>query len=140
MRALAVDDSHLIRRVVSQFLTDLGFEVHTATHGEEALGWLLKNGAPDLITLDWNMPGMDGFEFLTRMRKLDRFLGVKVIMLTARNDLEAVQKAVSAGADEYMMKPFTPEILEEKIRFLGFDLPGKESSIAPSIDDRRKAD
>ncbi|MFH1531046.1 MAG: response regulator [Pseudomonadota bacterium] len=122
MRALAVDDSLLVRRVVSHFLSSLAFEVDAVSNGEEALAHLLREGAPDLIILDWNMPGMDGLEFLTRMRKLDRFLGIKVIMLTARNDMAAVQTAIAAGADEYMMKPFTPELLEEKIRFLGFDV------------------
>jgi len=139
MRALTVDDSRLMRRVVSKFLANLGFEVGTASNGEEALACLLREGAPDLITLDWNMPGMDGYEFLTRMRKLDRFLGIKVIMLTAKNDQEAVQQAMGAGADEYMMKPFTPEILEEKIRSLGFDIRSQGTGGSVSCEDGSKA-
>ena len=133
MRALAVDDSHLVRRVVSHFLAKLTFEVDAVSNGEEALAYLLREGAPDLIILDWNMPGMDGLEFLVRMRKMDRFLGVKVIMLTARNDMEAVQEAIAAGANEYMMKPFTPDLLEEKIRFLGFDVGGETAEPSPSL-------
>lgn len=123
MRALTVDDSKLVRRLVGRALEDMGFSVTEATNGEEALVSLLSDGGPDLIILDWNMPVMDGLEFLTRMRKLDRFADVKVIMLTARNEMEAVITAVGAGANEYLMKPFTPEILEDKIRMVGLEIP-----------------
>lgn len=120
MRALTVDDSLVIRRVVAQCLRSFGFEeVDEACNGEEALLSLLQKGAPDLVVLDWNMPLMGGLEFLVRMRKLDRFAGVKVIMLTARNEIQAVEMAMNAGANEYLMKPFTPEALQEKIRLVG---------------------
>jgi len=119
MRALTVDDSRVIRKLVAQTLAQLGFDVGEASNGEEALLDLLQNGAPDLVVLDWNMPTMGGLEFLTRMRKLDRFKGIKVIMLTARNEMVSVQMAMDAGANEYLMKPFSPELLEEKIRMVG---------------------
>jgi len=119
MRALTVDDSMVVRRVVGQCLRSIGFEVDEAGNGEEALLSLLQKGAPDLVVLDWNMPLMGGLEFLVRMRKLDRFQGVKVIMLTARNELEAVEQAMKAGANEYLMKPFTPEALHDKVRMVG---------------------
>jgi two-component system chemotaxis response regulator CheY len=119
MKALTVDDSKLIRKLVADCLVALGFEVGEASNGEEALLYLLQQGTPDLIVLDWNMPHMGGLEFLTRMRKLDRFKGIKVIMLTARNEMSAVQMAMNAGADEYLMKPFSPEFLESKIRMVG---------------------
>ena len=121
MRALTVDDSKLIRKLVGKVLMDLGFEVGEAANGEEALVHLLQHGPPDLVVLDWNMPVMDGFEFLSRMRKLDRFAGVKVIMLTARNEMDAVSKAVTAGANEYLMKPFEPETLRSKIQLVGIE-------------------
>ena len=119
MRALTVDDSKVVRRLVGKVLGDLGFDVAEAGNGEEALLHLLQYGGPDLIVLDWNMPEMGGLEFLTRMRKMDRFREAKVIMLTARNDLPSVEKAINAGANEYLMKPFAPDALAEKIRLVG---------------------
>jgi two-component system chemotaxis response regulator CheY len=126
MRALTVDDSRLIRKLVSDLLVSSGFQVDEASNGEEALLYLLQQGAPDLVVLDWNMPHMGGLEFLTRMRKLDRFANVKVIMLTARNEISSMTAALNAGANEYLMKPFSPELLLEKIRMVG--LLGEESA------------
>lgn len=123
MRALTVDDSKLVRRLVTRALEDLGFTVNEAGNGEEAMVSLLTDGPPDLIILDWNMPVMDGLDFLTRMRKVDKFAPVKVVMVTARNEMEAVMTAVGAGANEYLMKPFTPELLEAKIRMTGLNIP-----------------
>lgn len=123
MRALTVDDSKLVRRLVTRALQDMGFTVSEATNGEEALVSLLTDGPPELIILDWNMPVMDGLEFLKRMRKVDKFAPVKVVMLTARNEMEAVMTAVGAGANEYLMKPFTPDLLEDKIRMTGLSIP-----------------
>lgn len=122
MRALAIDDSRLIRRLVSSTLEGFGFTVDCAGNGEEGLVSLLRDGPHDLVVLDWNMPVMDGYTFLTRMRKLDRFAGVKVIMLTARNEMQAVRQALEAGANEYLMKPFSPELLKEKIEMVGLTL------------------
>ncbi len=122
MRALTVDDSKVVRRLVGKVLGELGFEVAEAGNGEEALLHLLQYGGPDLIVLDWNMPEMGGLEFLTRMRKMDRFRDAKVIMLTARNDLPSVEKAMNAGANEYLMKPFAPDALAEKIRLVGLSV------------------
>jgi two-component system chemotaxis response regulator CheY len=128
MRALAIDDSSLIRRLVGATLTGFGFEVCTAVNGEEALVSLLRDGPFDLVVLDWNMPVMDGYEFLTRMRKLDRFAGVRVIMLTARNEMDAVRRALEAGANEYLMKPFSPELLQQKIEMVGLEIPAAMES------------
>ncbi len=111
MRALTVDDSRLIRKLVSDLLVSSGFQVDEASNGEEALLYLLQQGAPDLVVLDWNMPHMGGLEFLTRMRKLDRFANVKVIMLTARNEISSMTAALNAGANENLMKPISPELL-----------------------------
>lgn len=122
MKALTVDDSTVIRKMVSKVLSGAGFEVAEAGNGEEALLYLLQTGAPDLVVLDWNMPHMGGLEFLGRMRSLDRFRNIKVIMLTARNEMAAVQQAMHAGANEYLMKPFVPELLIDKIRLVGLDV------------------
>lgn len=99
---------------------------------------LLDLGPPDLIVLDWNMPVVDGLEFLIRMRKLDRFVDVKVIMLTARNELGAVQQAVMAGANEYLMKPFTPHVLEEKVRNVCGLMDPETTGEIPLPDDGRE--
>jgi two-component system, chemotaxis family, chemotaxis protein CheY len=124
MRALAVDDSSLVRRLVTHTLEGFGFTVRAVSNGEEALLALLEDEPFDLVVLDWNMPVMDGYHFLTRMRKLDRFKDIRVIILTARNEMSAVQKALEAGADEYLMKPFTPELLREKIEMVGLVVNG----------------
>lgn len=124
MRALTVDDSKLVRRLVARTLGDLGFEVDEAADGQEALWNLFKKGAADLVILDWNMPVVDGLEFLKRMRKRDDFAEIKVIMLTARNEQQSVVEAVQSGADEYVMKPFSREALEEKVRMvMGLEEP-----------------
>ena len=122
VRALAVDDSRLVRRLVSEILESFGFQVRAVGNGEEALVALLEDGAFDLVVLDWNMPVMDGYTFLTRMRKLDRFKGIPVIMLSARNEMSAVRAALEAGANEYLMKPFTPDLLQEKIEMVGLSV------------------
>lgn len=138
MKALSVDDSRLVRRMVCRTLAGMGFEVAEAADGQEALGMLLDLGPPDLIVLDWNMPVVDGLEFLIRMRKLDRFVDVKVIMLTARNELGAVQQAVMAGANEYLMKPFTPHVLEEKVRNVCGLMDPETTGEIPLPDDGRE--
>jgi len=124
MRALTVDDSTLVRRLVTRTLSDLDFEVDEAADGQEALWVLFKKGAVDLVILDWNMPVVDGLEFLKRMRSRDDFADIKVIMLTARNEQQSVIEAVRAGANEYVMKPFSREALEEKVRMvMGLEEP-----------------
>ncbi|HEY3216103.1 MAG TPA: response regulator [Candidatus Eisenbacteria bacterium] len=127
MKALVVDDSRAIRAILGQQLTSLGFEVAEAATGMEALTVLHRLGPVGLVLLDWNMPEMDGFEFLRRVREDEHFQDVPVVMVTTESELAQVSRALEAGANEYLMKPFTREALLEKLVLLGLD-PGEAAA------------
>jgi len=118
MKALSVDDSATIRHIVAKTLKPLGFEVFQAEDGLKALEVLDEQGMADLVVLDWNMPNMDGYEFLVKVRQREELANMKIIMLTTENQKHFILKAVMAGADEYLMKPFSSEMLVEKVQFL----------------------
>tara|TARA_Y100001947_G_scaffold144616_1_gene138535 strand:- start:23 stop:421 length:399 start_codon:yes stop_codon:yes gene_type:complete len=115
---LVVDDSRVIRMVARKILEELNFEVIEAEDGKVALDACNKN-LPDAVLLDWNMPVMDGLEFLVALRQLPGNESVQVIFCTTENDLEHIQKAISAGANEYIMKPFDSEIIQSKFTQVG---------------------
>lgn len=123
MRALVVDDSSAMRAFLKLILKRAGFEVREARNGKEGLAALQASEAPELLLLDWNMPEMDGFEMLRRVRADMRWSGVKVVMVTTETEIAEVSRALGAGADEYVMKPFTPEILIDKLQLLGLGQP-----------------
>ncbi len=127
MRALVIDDSKAIRAIIGKHLRGLGFEVFEADNGIDALVELKKMGGADLCLLDWNMPEMDGFEFLRRLRADDEFSEIRVMMVTTESEMSQVAKALEAGANEYLMKPFTKEALLEKLVLLGLD-PGEAAA------------
>ena len=127
MKALVVDDSKAIRSIISKHLNALGFEVVEAVSGVEALVQLKKMGGADIALLDWNMPEMDGFEFLRRVRADADFSDLVVMMVTTESEMSQVAKALEAGANEYLMKPFTKEALQEKLVLLGLD-PGEAAA------------
>ncbi len=114
-RILVVDDDSRIRDVLRRGLTDEGFAVDTAGSGEEALR-LVWEGPPDLVILDILMPGLDGFEVLRRLRAADPQL--PVLMLTARNGPTDQVRGLNEGADDYVVKPFTFEVLVDRVRAL----------------------
>lgn len=120
-QALIVDDSRLTRKLVRRILTRLNFEVSEAEDGSRALA-LCQDHAPDLILLDWNMPEMDGLEFLIRLRQLPHGGQPKVVFCTTENQQDRIASAISAGADEYVMKPFDEEIIKTKIEQVGIVL------------------
>lgn len=124
MRALVVDDSTPARLHVGRMLADLGFEVYEASHGGEARTALAALGPVELVILDWNMPVMDGLEFLTALRADRAFDAVLVVMATGNSDLSSIGTALEAGANEYVMKPFTAEDLASKLTMLGFEFGG----------------
>jgi len=99
-------------------LEDLGFKVSEAENGELGLQ-ACQAGMPDAILLDWNMPVMDGYEFLTRLRKMPGGESPKVVFCTTENDLSFITRALEAGANEYIMKPFDKEILSTKLQDAG---------------------
>lgn len=124
MRALVVDDSPPARLHVGRMLADLGFEVHEAAHGGEALELLRRLGTAQLVILDWNMPVVDGLEFLQALRADRAWDQVLVVMATGNSDLSSIGRALEAGANEYVMKPFTAEDLAGKLGILGFEFGG----------------
>lgn len=119
MRALIVDDSKAMRLILRQLLGRLGFDVAEADNGREGLNRLKDMPAPDLITVDWNMPVMDGLSFVHAVRS-DPVLGrLPMIMVTTNNDMEQVAEALAAGASEYIMKPFDENVIRGKLGLLG---------------------
>ena len=119
MRALVVDDSRAMRMILKKALVGLGFDVTEVGDGLQALAHLEKNEAPDLALLDWNMPGMNGYELLCALRSKKEYDRLAIMMVTTESDAKEVQRAIEAGANEYVMKPFTSEDLREKLLMLG---------------------
>ena len=123
MKAIVIDDSKAIRTIIKKILLSSGFEVVEAAHGREALDRLGETGAVDLALVDWNMPEMNGLEFVTAVRADHSMDGMRVMMVTTETEMSQVTAALEAGANEYVMKPFTPEVLREKIGILGLGSP-----------------
>lgn len=119
MRALVVDDSRPIRRIEGDILKELGFDTDEATNGRQALDRLDAYPLPDVILVDWNMPVMDGLEFIRAVRGNKRYAGIVVLMVTTETETDQMLRALSAGADEYLMKPFQKDGLIDKLRLLG---------------------
>ncbi|MCH6590194.1 MAG: response regulator [Proteobacteria bacterium] len=115
---LIVDDSKVIRMVARKILEELEFETDEAADGKLALAGCQRK-MPDVILLDWNMPVMDGIDFLRELRNLPGGDTPKVIFCTTENDIESIQKAIDAGANEYIMKPFDSEIIQAKFAQVG---------------------
>jgi len=115
---LVVDDSSVIRKVARRILEGLEFEIAEAEDGEQALD-ACRGKMPDAILLDWNMPKMDGYEFLRSLRKLPKGDHPKVVFCTTENDVAHIARALHAGANEYIMKPFDKEIVEAKFQEVG---------------------
>ena len=115
---LIVDDSKVIRMVAKKILQELSFETQEAEDGKIALDICMKK-LPDAILLDWNMPNMNGIDFLRELRKLPGGQGPVVVFCTTENDIEHIQEAISAGANEYIMKPFDSEIMQAKFSQVG---------------------
>jgi two-component system chemotaxis response regulator CheY len=115
---LIVDDSKVIRMVAKKILQELSFETQEAEDGKIALDICVKK-LPDAILLDWNMPNMNGIDFLRELRKLPGGEQPIVVFCTTENDIEHIQEAISAGANEYIMKPFDSEIMQAKFSQVG---------------------
>ena len=115
---LVVDDSSVIRKVARRILERLGFEITEAEDGEQALG-ACQRQLPDAILLDWYMPKMDGYEFLRALRQLPGGDRPKVVLCTTANDVGHIARALHAGANEYIMKPFDKHIVEAKFQEVG---------------------
>jgi two-component system, chemotaxis family, chemotaxis protein CheY len=119
MRALVIDDSRAMRRIVGTILTDLGFEVREAGDGRQALDVLEEGYQPDLCCIDWNMPVMDGLQFVCAVRANPAHRQVTLMMVTTESEMGQIVKALAAGAHEYLIKPFTADALRDKLALLG---------------------
>jgi two-component system, chemotaxis family, chemotaxis protein CheY len=117
-RCLVVDDSAVIRKVARRILEGMNFMIMEAEDGSKALD-VCSVTMPDAILLDWNMPVMDGYEFLKHLRKAENGKKPKVVFCTTENDVAHIARAMHAGADEYIMKPFDKDILTSKFREIG---------------------
>jgi two-component system chemotaxis response regulator CheY len=115
---LVVDDSAVIRKVARRILESMAFAIEEAEDGSVALA-ACRSRMPDAILLDWNMPVMDGYEFLKALRALPNGKGPKVVFCTTENDLAHIARAMHAGADEYIMKPFDRDIVTSKFQQIG---------------------
>lgn len=131
MRALVVDDSRAMRRIVGRILQDVGFDVVEAGDGQEALAALEGGPVPALACVDWNMPVMDGLTFVTEVRKRAEWRDITLMMVTTESEHGQIVRALAAGAHEYLIKPFTPDAMREKLDLLGLtpdhDLTGAQA-------------
>jgi two-component system chemotaxis response regulator CheY len=119
MHALIIDDSRAMRSILRRIVTDLGFETLEAGHGQEALDHLEAGRVPDLCLIDWNMPVMDGYTFVTKVRENPDWRDVTLMMVTTESEHGQIVRALAAGAHEYVIKPFTPDAIVDKLELLG---------------------
>ena len=119
MRALVVDDSSTMRAILRMTLRGAGFEVVEAGNGAQALDRLQASGKVELALVDWNMPEMNGYEFLCAVRANHAYDETKIVMVTTETEILQVKAALEQGANEYIMKPFTKDAVIEKIQLVG---------------------
>ncbi len=120
IKALVVDDSKTIRMIIRRILVELGYVVCEAGNGVEALRVLDSEGdSVNLVLADWNMPEMNGLDLVKVVRRIPDYAGLKIIMVTTETEMSQMALALAAGANEYVMKPFTKDILMEKLELVG---------------------
>ena len=118
MRALIVDDSRAMRLILARIMGELGFDTCDAPNGREALSQVASAGPFDVALVDWNMPEMNGYDFLVTLRADTTHQGLPVIMVTTETETAQVARALEAGANEYVMKPFTKDVIRDKLDLL----------------------
>jgi two-component system chemotaxis response regulator CheY len=123
MLALVIDDSRTVRLIVGKILREVGLEVVEAGDGGEALRRMVEYPDVELVLVDWNMPGMNGLEYIRAVRSRPEFNPVRIMMVTSETEPDQVRRALDAGANEYLMKPFTREVLIAKLSLLDIDTP-----------------
>lgn len=119
MQALIIDDSKSMRRIIAKMLRELNFTFSEAENGQKALDHLKANPTPDVVLVDWNMPIMNGLEFVQAVRSEERWAGLPLMMVTTETELEHVVLALQSGANEYLMKPFERDCIAGKLQLLG---------------------
>ena len=118
MRALVIDDSRVVRTIIGAILREIGMEVFEAANGRDALAQLQQNTDINVALVDWNMPVMNGLDFILAVRSQREFDAVRIMMVTTETESDQVIRAMNAGANEYLMKPFSKEILLAKLSML----------------------
>jgi two-component system chemotaxis response regulator CheY len=125
VKALVVDDSRSMRTVVSRILESLGVnEIVEAENGQDAIDLLARcddGDLPDVALVDWHMPVMNGYEFVCAARERREWRPMTIMMVTTENEHGQIVKALAAGAREYLLKPFTPDTLVNKLSLLGLN-------------------
>jgi two-component system chemotaxis response regulator CheY len=119
MRALVIDDSKATREILGDILAEIGFEVVKARNGHEGLTALASLGKADLVLVDWLMPEMNGVDFIQAVRANAAYDAIPLMMVTTETEMPQVARALAAGANEYVMKPVTREMILEKLQLLG---------------------
>lgn len=118
MRALVLDDSRAVRFIIGKILKELNMEVFQAANGLEGLEQMKQHPEIELLLVDWNMPEMNGLDFIRSIRSQRAFDGVRILMVTSEAEGSQVTRALNAGANEYLMKPFTKDVLVAKLNLL----------------------
>src|SRR2546421_13099258 len=120
MHAIVIDDSRAMRMILRRIVGQLGFDVVEAEDGRAALDLLAGMAeVPQLALVDWNMPNMNGLEFITKAREEQRLREMTLVMVTTESEQSHIVRALAAGAHEYVIKPFTSEAMIEKLALLG---------------------
>ena len=122
MKVLIVDDSAATRFILGKMMRELSWETIEAADGAQALEKLQAGSEVALALVDWNMPVMNGYELVQNLRANRTFDPLRIVMVTTETEMTNVVQAIQAGANEYIMKPFTKDILVEKLRIAGFEL------------------
>lgn len=121
LSALVVDDSRTMRGILKRILTGFGFSVTEAANGREALDQLTAGEPVHLVLVDWNMPEMNGYEFIQAVRRERAWDALPLMMVTTEAEIDQMNRALEAGANEYVMKPFTSEVIAGKLALLGIE-------------------
>jgi two-component system chemotaxis response regulator CheY len=125
MLTMVIDDSRAMRLILKRIVAQLGFDVVEAANGKEAMDYLnsaLEDGSgelPGLALVDWNMPEMNGLEFVTAVRAEPRLRNMTLMMVTTESEQSQIVRALASGAHEYVIKPFTPDAIIDKLHLLG---------------------
>ncbi|WP_433210128.1 response regulator [Dactylosporangium sp. CS-047395] len=125
MLTMVIDDSRAMRMILKRIVAQLGFDVVEAGNGQEAMDYLKTNvlegdgEVPGLALVDWNMPEMNGLEFVTAVRAEPRLRGMTLMMVTTESEQSQIVRALASGAHEYVIKPFTPDAIIDKLALLG---------------------
>lgn len=130
MKALVIDDSRAMRRILTRIVEELGMTVTEAKNGEEGINQLRELDGAEIVLVDWNMPVMTGLEFVKRVRQDETLGHQKIIMVTTETEPKQMARALLAGVDEYVMKPFDTAILVDKLRLIGVSTGSPNESMS----------